>query len=83
MNAKQIDYVPKEHREYFKKRMLEISLFLEIKFKGDKAFYNYPIPYNFTEQDLSIASKVKKEINEFLNEFRHWQFKYDYSKKGE
>jgi len=71
----QVDGVPKEQREYFKKNLLNaIDKKGNVYFTLDKAIIEIRQPYLITEESLIETSKQKKIVNTFLKDFRVYQF---------
>ncbi len=72
----QVDNVPKNQMAYFKSELLKAT-----GGKGnvyicpeDKAIFEYHDGYFVTEESLVNKSMVKKAVNEFLCQFRRYQF---------
>ena len=71
----QIDDVKKENRGYFKKNIFVITNNKgNIYFTLDKAIIEITEPYLIKLEDIQEKSRIKKDINKFINEFRLYQF---------
>ena len=71
----QVDGVTKQQRLYFKEGILKaINGKGNIYFTLDKAIIETSEPYLVTEDSLITKSRNKKAINEFIAEYRVYQF---------
>ena len=71
----QIENVKKEDRRYVIDNLLKaIDGKGSVYFTLDKAIIEIKMPFIITEETLIEKSKHKKAINNFITEFRHYQF---------
>lgn len=69
-----IDHVELKNRIKFKNDIKAISKAI-VLFSKDKATIIINKPYVITEEYLSEYCNMKKAIYNYINEFRHYQFK--------
>ena len=69
---KEIEGIAKDQRQEFKSRFADDDT--KVSFKGDNATLNYSQPYIITDEELTKMSRVKKDWQRKINEFRMYQF---------
>ncbi len=70
----QIEDIKKEERKYFRDKLLQKENRLNVYFVLDKAIIEVTEPYIINEDWLIKKSQIKNNINDFLSEFRLYQF---------
>jgi len=69
----QLDNIKKENRNYLKTK-IDTIYGAAIKFKKNKACIIYEEPYLLNEDAIRLKNANKKNIQNIINEFRHYQF---------
>lgn len=70
-----LDNIPKTDRKYFKEELVKKEGRLNIYFAPEnKALIEVTEPYIITEEWLSIKAEIKRNIEEFIHDFRVYQF---------
>ena len=69
-----VEGVPKEDRQVFKAGVLQSSPKFRVLFIADNANIFYDGDYTITDETLEEKGKAKKALQQFIAEFRQYQF---------
>ena len=69
-----IEGIPKKDRQVFKAGVLTVSPKFRVLFIADNANIVYDGDYTVTDETLEEKGKAKKALQQFITEFRQYQF---------